>query len=228
VKFRRCPSSAEIARFFDRDANEGAKKKLLDHVRACPDCRLVFEATKEIYERGDSILDELGAVNLGDKDTRTRLRGLARREIKALREARRPASRPFPRRLAVPAAAAALAIAAAFVVLPIIRNGRMPAIERNAAGSGIGLVAPHGSVPAEPVTFEWTAPLGVSSCRLQIYDRALEPVYASPPLKGAHFTLPAGAAGPLLKRTAYFWKIVASSADGKRVESEFAKFIVQR
>jgi hypothetical protein len=228
VRFRRCPSAAALERLLDGCAPEASKRRLSDHVRDCPFCRAVFEVMKEIAERDEGILDELGGPDVAGPEARARLRTLARRELRALRGARRPAFGSLPRRLALPSALAVLVLAAAFAVLPVLRSSRTPAMERNAGESAIALVSPRGGVAGEPIAFSWTAAPGVHAYRLEIYDRALEPVYASPPLSGAHFTLPAGAAGPLLLRTPYFWKIVAASAEGKRIESEFGKFLIHR
>jgi len=225
VKFRRCPSSHEIVRFFESDAPDALKKRALEHVKGCPECRFLFAAAREIRERGDAVLDELGALDLRDAATRARLRSLARRELRRVRGAARPA---WPRRFAIPAAAAALLFAAGFVVLPLLREARVPAVERNAGGSAVELVAPHGAVPAGPVNFTWEATPGIHMFRLEIYDPSLELVFVSPTLGAAQFTLTRETGAALRRDTPYFWKVVATGADGKKTESEFGKFLVQR
>ena len=140
---KRCPSREEIIRFFEGDAPEERKKKFLDHVLVCPDCRVIFDASIELQGASKDILQDLERLDLGSPEARERLRTQARRELRALRGGRRPGV--WTRRwLAIPAAGAVLALFVALVILPGLRKGQAPIAERNAAGIEIGLVAPRG------------------------------------------------------------------------------------
>ena len=224
---KRCPSREEIIRFFEGSAPEERKKKLLDHALVCPDCRVIFDAAIELQRASQNILRELERADLGSPEARDRLRTQARRELRALRGERRPGA--WARRwLAVPAAGAVLALFVAFVMVPGLRKGRAPAAERNAAGIEIGLIAPRGSNAAVSGDFRWTGIPGVRTYRLEIFDQTLEPIHQSPPLVEAQYTPPSVATGALRKGSVYFWKITASMEDGRTVESEFGRFVVQR
>jgi len=222
-----CPSREEIIRFFEGDAPEERKKRFLDHVLVCPDCRVIFDASIELQRASRDILQGLERADLGSPEARERLRTLARSELRALRAGRRPGVRAR-RWLAIPAAGAVLALFVALVMLPGLRKGQAPIAERNAAGIEIGLVAPRGSNALEPGDFRWTKIPGVRTYRLDIYDQTLEPIHQSPPLVEAHYALPSVATGALRKGSVYFWKITASMDDGRTVESEFGRFVVQR
>jgi len=98
-------------------------------------------------------------------------------------------------------------------------------MERNAPATEIALVQPRGTIGRDGLTFKWTSGPDVRSCRLEIYDRSLEPVYRSGPLDANAYSLPAGALAGIRKDEVYFWKVVATLKDEQPVESEFAKFI---
>ena len=224
---RRCPSREEIVRFFEEDVSDENKRRFLDHVLVCSGCRAILEATTEIRSRGRVILQGLEGLDLGSPEARARLRKQARQELRAARGDRRAGAR-IRRWLAIPAAASILALFVALVVLPGLRTGRGPVAERNAVGVEIGLIAPRGPSPSAAVDFRWTAIPAVRMYRLDIYDRTLEPVYESPPLREPRYALPSDAAAALRKASVYFWKITATMEDGKTVESEFGRFLVQR
>jgi hypothetical protein len=222
-----CPSREEIIRFIEGDAPEEHKKKFLDHVLVCPECRVILDASVELQEAGQDILRDLERLDLGSPEARKKLRTCARRELRALRGGRRPGV--WTRRwLAVPAAGAVLALFVVLGILPGLRKGQGPMAERNAAGIEIGLITPRGSNAAEPGDFRWTRIPGVRTYRLDIYDQTLEPIHQSPSLVGAHYTPPSAVTGTLRKGSVYFWKITALMEDGRTVESEFGRFVLQR
>lgn len=224
---KRCPSREEIIRFFEENVSEENKKRFLDHVLVCPGCRVIAEATIEIQSRSRGILQGLEGMDLRSPGARTRLRTQARRELRALRGSR--GAGVWTRRwLAVPVAGSVLALFIALVVLPGLRTGRAPIAERNAAGIEIGLITPLGPNPSASVDFRWTGIPAVRTYRLDIYDRTLEPIHQSPPLREPHYALPPDAAAAFQKGSVYFWKITATMEDGKTVESEFGRFLVQR
>jgi hypothetical protein len=228
MEHRRCPSKDAFVRFFEETAVEGDRERLLDHVRSCPECRTVFEAGGEIRSQGWEILSGLDGLDLRSRETRRRLREEARREILRLRRGRRPDRRKSFRWIGIPAVGAALVLLAVFVVVPNIGTHRTSALERNASPLEIGLLRPRGTVPASALTFQWTRRPEALSYRLEIYDRTLEPVYRSGPLDADAFSLPGDAAALIRTNEVYFWKIVAAFEDSRTIQSEFAKFILQK
>lgn len=227
MKLNRCPSKDEIIRFFEETAARGDGGQLPDHARACPECRAIFEAVREIRSQSGEILSGLDGLDLGSREARRRLREEARREILRLRRDRRPKRPNAFRWFGVSAAGAALALLAILVIVPNIGTRRTNALERNASPLEIGLLRPRGTVPASALTFEWTRRPEARSYRLEIYDRALEPVYRSGPLNGDVFSLPGDASALIRRNEVYFWKIVAAFDDSRTIQSEFAKFTLQ-
>ncbi len=228
MELRKCPSKGAIVRFFEDTASERDGRRLLDHVRSCPECRTVFDAVREIRSRSGEILGGLEGLDLRGPGTRRRLRDEARREILRLRGIRRPKRRQALRWIGLPAVGAALALIAWFAVVPNIGTRRTNALERNVSPLEIGLLRPRGTVPASALTFAWTPQPGARSYSLEIFDRTLEPVYLSGPIGAAAFSLPEDAAALIRKDEVYFWKIVAAFDDSRTIQSEFAKFVLQK
>ena len=228
MTLKMCPSTDEIIRFFEETASEGEGRKLLAHVLSCPECLAVFEAAKEIRSQSQEILRGLDGLDLQSREARDRLRKKARREILLLRRSRRPKRRNSFRWIGIPAVGTALALLIMFVIVPNIGTRRTSGLERNVSPMEIGLLRPKGTIPASALSFAWTPPPEVRSFRLEIYDRSLEPVYQSGPLSSDRFSLPQEAAGLLRKNEVYFWKIIAVVKDDQTIESEFARFILQK
>ncbi len=228
MKLKRCPSKDEIIRFFENAAPEGEGGDLLAHVRSCPECLTVFEAAKEIQSQSQGILRGLDGLDLNSREARNRLGKKARLEILLLRRNQRSKRRNSLRWVSVPAIGAALAFLAVFVIVPNIGTRRTSGLERNVSPLDIGLLRPRGTIPASALSFKWTRRPEVQSYRLEIYDRSLDPVYQSDPLSSDTFSLPQSVAGLLRKNEAYFWKIIAIFKDNQTIESEFARFILQK
>jgi len=227
MKLKRCPSKTKIIRFFEETAPAGEGRKLLAHVRSCPECLAVFEAAKEIRSQSQGILRGLDGLDLQSREARDRLRKKARREILLLRRSRRLKRRNSFRWIGVPAVGAALVLLAVFVIAPNIGSRRTSGLERNVSPLEIGLVRPKGTIRASTLSFQWTPRPEAQSYRLEIYDRSLEPVYQSGLLRTDTFSLPEDAAALIRKNEVYFWKIVAVFKDSRTIESEFARFILQ-
>jgi hypothetical protein len=223
-----CPSKDEIIRFFEEAASKGDGRRFLAHVRSCPECRTVLEAAREIQSQSTGILGGLNGVDLRSPETRIRLRAAARQEIRRLRKSRRSKRRGAFRWIAVPASAAALALLAVFVVAPNIGNRPTSVVERNGSPLEIGLLRPRGTISAAALNFRWTSQPEASSYRLEIYDRTLEPVYQSGPVVEEGYSLPAEVAAGLRKNEIYFWKVVAVFKASQTIESEFARFVLQK
>jgi hypothetical protein len=228
MEHRRCPSKDAFVRYFEETAVEGDRERLLDHVRSCPECQTVFEAVREIRSQGREILSGFDGLDLRSRETRRRLREEARRGILRLRRDRRPDRRNAFRWIGIPAVGAALALLTVFVVVPNIGTHRTSALERNASPLEIDLLRPRGTIPASQLTFQWTRRPEALSYRLEIYDRTLEPVYQSGPLDADAFSLPGDAAALIRTNEVYFWKIVAAFEDSRTIQSEFAKFTLQK
>ncbi len=228
MTLKRCLSNDEIIRFFEETASERKGRRLLAHVLSCPECLAVFEAVQDIRSQSQEILRGLDGLDLQSREVRNRLRKKARQEILLLRRSRRPKRPNSFRWIGVPAVGAALALLTMFVIVPNIGTHRTSGLERNASPMEIGLLRPRGTIPASALSFKWTRRPEVQSYRLEIYDRSLEPVYQSGLLSSDTFSLPEDAAALLGKNEVYFWKIIALFKDNQTIESEFARFILQK
>jgi hypothetical protein len=223
----KCPSREDIVHYLEAgEAGPASRRGLHDHIAACPDCRAVFEAVREIQFQAGTILQGLDGLDLGSAEARRRFRTQARREIRLLRgRGRRRVDRRW---FAIPAVGVALALAAAFFVAPALLQKRPGTVERDVAPSEVDLLRPRGTVPGAAVNFQWTVGPEARSRRLEIYDRALEPVYRSAPLTEDRLSLPASALSSLRRGDVYFWKVVVTLKNDQLVESEFAAFALQK
>jgi hypothetical protein len=223
----RCPSKKEIIRFFEEESADAVREReILEHVLACPECRLIFEAAMEIEARGREILHGLEGNDLGGADSRKRLRLRARTELRLLRRNRKPGKAAARRWIAVPAAGIALVALIVYLAAPGLFSGRSG--ERSGSLSEISLLKPRGTAAGTPLDFQWTSRHEVRSYRLEIYDQALEPVYRSAPLTQDRFVLPSSMESELKIGSIYFWKIVAAFTDDRTIESEFGRFIYKK
>ena len=228
MKLRRCPSKNDIIRYFEGAVPDAQAKRLLAHVLSCPECMTVFGAAQEIRSQSAEILGGLEGFEEQGREARDRLRDRARREILILRKSRRPRRRPSFRRLLVPAVGTALALIAVWIIVPNLGTRVTSVLERDGSPLEIALVRPRGEIPRSALTFEWTKGPEAQSYRLEIYDRALEPVYQSGPLGPGAYPLSGDAAVLLRTDDVYFWKIVAVFKDGRTLGSEFARFVLQK
>ena len=221
-----CPSKADIIGFFEQTLSDADDRRVLDHMLRCPDCRTVFSAAAEICQSGRGILREFDGKVL-DRDARRILKGSARREVELLRRGRGVRA-VFPRWAVIPAAAVGLVIAVMIFLKPLSGPRPLVDIERRAPAEDIRLVAPRGTVSAAGLDFRWTPVAGAREYHLEIYDRALDPVFISGVIRTESLALPASGAAVLRDGLTYFWKVVTTVKDGRTVDSEFAKFVFQK
>jgi hypothetical protein len=222
---RKCPSKAEIIRYLETEgAGKGRPWGLLEHIAKCPRCRIVLEASLEVASRANGILKDLEGLELGDPQTVERLRGQARREIRLLQNKGR---RGYRRWLAVPVAGAVLVLVVALLLVPGRPPGAKGGMERGSLISEIGLLRPKGTVPYRQLKFQWTRNPGILSCRLEIYDQVLNPIYQSAVLAQDSYALPVSALDSLHRGVTYFWKVIGTLKNGRILESEFASFVLR-
>jgi hypothetical protein len=226
---KRCPSKAEIIRYLEAEgAADGSEHEFLDHAAGCPECRVVLEAALEVGSGAESLLGDLAGLDLGSPGTVPRIRAQARREVRLLRAKRRRAWFAPRRWYAIPAAGAALALAAVLVFVPGKRQEASTGPERGSPAAAAGLMRPRVVVRADGLDFQWSREPGARTRRLEIYDRTLERVYQSAPLGQDRAGLPPGVLASLERGAVYFWRVVVTLDDDRSVESEFASFVLQK
>ena len=220
MKFRKCPSKAELLDFFTEAEATGKRAEVLGHVCSCPECGAVLAAIREIQSQEESLLRGLDDLGLSKADGQ-RLRERAREEIRRLRP-----RRSFLR-IWAPAAGAALAL---LITVIVLRDGGFLRrdVERTGRPVRISLRQPRGRLSAAAPGFSWTRGEDIVSCRLVIYDRDLRPVFEAIPGAVDRFELPRAAVASMTGGGMYFWKIAATLKDGQTIESDFAKFVLHK
>ena len=228
MRSRACPSRESLVNLFEERVSEREGWRLLTHIVDCPECLAVFESIKEIRAESQGILRTLDGLDLQSREARRRLRRLASQEIRSLRKGRRLQRRKAFRRVGVPAAVAAAVLLAALFIGPALWKHRESSVERSPMAPEIDLLEPRGAVAASALTFRWTSRPEVRSYTVEIYDQSLEPVFQSGPLRSASLAVPPDVAAGMTRGRTYFWKIVGLLGDNLTVESEFAKFSLQK
>ena len=226
MRAKRCPSRAEIIRYLEaEDPRKGASPELLQHIAACPDCRLVVEACSEVGFGAQELAKSLEALGLRSPAVARRMRAQAREEIGRMRKARGHGLRRWA---AISATGAALALVAGLFFVLGRPQGPTDGRERGSFASGIRLARPKGKVSSRALEFVWAHEALIGTSRLEVYDQVLDPVYQSPPLAEDRFVLPEGVVSSLRPGRVYFWKVAGTLKDGSTVESEFTSFVLKK
>ncbi len=200
-----CPSVQDLADSFDPKASRRKKKKIIDHLSECGDCREEFRLYLELNNFGDDRRMDL-APALSKKVSRApHLSSVALW------------------RYAVIAVALGLVVAG----LVLLRKGEIPEVERNPAERGIVLVEPlSGTIRPDGTVFRWRELVSAQHYLLELFDETLLPVWVSPPLRKTETRLPEDIARALKAGASYFWMVSGYSESSRIAESRLARFEV--
>jgi hypothetical protein len=200
-----CPSIQDLADSFDPKASRRKKKKIIDHLSECRDCREEFSLYLELNK-------------LGGDPTAIIARATTLKAPRALRLSSVPRWRT---------AAVAVGLSLVLAGLFLFRNGEMPEAERNPTPTGIVLVEPLATrVVPDEIVFRWKALASAQHYILELFDETLQPLWVSPPVRDIETRLPADLAHSLKARASYFWMVSGYSGSSKIGESRLARFEV--
>jgi len=203
----RHPSSTDWERLACGELDSEARRRLLEHVTACPVCADIYRAL-DVLRAEAPVFDE-GAPKPEDPQTRSIVSRLVSwRGVGAL-------------------AIAATAVLA--VVLPLQRGGNPkvePGVVVRSGGvtAAVSQLAPVGEVPWRPgddVVFEWTADAPNGSSVIEILDVDGEPIWTGPETAGTESVWPGDTIpGP----GRYYWRVLSAGSSSTGDDSALEAF----
>ncbi len=214
---------------FDAEAPLETRLDRLDEMlRDAEGARMIAAVDK--LRDGESALDDRMSSLAGAAISRRRLAALAKREIKAIRAARRRSGASRVRLSLVPkiAAGAALALVAIVAAIRFVSPPDPAADAVRAGGTILESISPRGETPEGEVEFRWRAVSGVRSYRLEVFDPEMSRVYVREGIDGDRFRPAAADIRPWEGSGPYFWKVTAAMENDQAIESDFSKFSVSR
>jgi hypothetical protein len=203
-----CPNRDEFEKFFLNKAGFKARERLLDHVRACPSCRVRFEV---LLETSREILAREADFAVLASDSLDEL---------AARPA--PLRRWTARRFAA-AASAALVVGAALLFL-LLRAPQAQGPLRGLSAEPRLALSPRGTVQAAPRVLRWKALDGATSYIVEIIDDRLSAVLARTEVRETSLQLPADAFDRLRAGRTYVWSVEAKDDQALTIGAAQAYF----
>jgi hypothetical protein len=204
-----CPSSTQMVNAFNPKASQRKKKRIVDHIVRCPDCRDEFGLLLKLQE----VIDE--ADRAGDKGRVTRR---------------------SPHRLALTRAGHSPLWKYAYLFLGLVliasvlnfffREKDSSQINRTSA-TDVLLVYPTSSyrIPGK-LNFRWREFPSSKHYVLELFDETLLPIWMSPPIDDTQAELPSEIRSKIKAGLNYYWMITAYSGAGKTGESKLVRFTV--
>lgn len=225
VKRLFCPSPKVLVGALLGELSPRDERRFLDHVLVCDRCRREYAALRQIDSAGRECLQGLEGLRWGE-DSEGRVRALAVRELERLGAGASPRF-PAPVIRVLAASAALVLVAAAAGVFLLRREPAPTEAERRAGRDEIRLIGPSGESARDGLEFRWSGLPG-ADYTLEIYTKALEPLFIREGLGEPRFGLPAIDGHRLRPGEFYFWKVSARFEGGRSVVSDFVKFKIRR
>lgn len=194
----RCPSSIEIVESFEPTAPARHKRRIVDHISSCPQCREEFRVILEHEEL----------------DPKTPHLESGRRE-------RGP-------RVAWRLAGAALGLCLIVVSLFVVRHQWEEAERLRGVRTVILLLEPKpGQAIPVSFVFKWKSRVPAGAFVLEIFDETMLPVWTSEMTDGTSLQVPASVMSRLLPGKTYHWMITGYSGGRSIEESPLGRFSVR-
>ena len=154
------------------------------------------------------------------------VKSISKKAIRALKQERKPRKRYYlaPKTIA---AAAAVLVAAVLIIYAASQNRpeQIP-LEREVGSEMFRTIDPEGEISHLPILFRWSPIHGAREYTIEVLDQGLEVIYRKEGIQVASFALPDKIYSQLQLSQTYFWKVIATLADEKIIESEFGKFTI--
>ena len=165
-----CPSPEALAKSLQTELSAGERETLIDHVLACPECRVRFDVLREVQA-------EIRA-------NQSHFRSLAAQSRRELRAARRKALRSDPARIrpGLPRRAWGFAAAGLLLVLigvtaySVLFNQSPFKFSRKSADQTLTVLPPILLSDGKTMLLRWEAVPGVDKYQLSVVDEALNPL----------------------------------------------------
>jgi len=222
-----CPKDDSFQRAFLHELSDEEKETFLDHVFACPTCRLKFEALKsldrELREKGGEISG--AALSSAERKAFLKMSAVRFREIKnEVRKKGKPAFSDFPHRLGTRPV-----IVISCLILMVLAGyfifSRYEAY-REGKGGRLQLIEPKGTVKDPPTVFSWKAYKNAEVYIFKLIDEDLQTLEIEH-IKTTSYVLDETAKRKLEKEKNYIWTVEAQDNDLNRLAVAQERFIIK-
>ena len=210
------------------ELTDDEKFKILNHLCACSECQFEFHVLREVSIPGKVLTRDLATL-AGNRQNLASLTKLAQNEIERLKSRTRTERKSFwPSKRWAVGISGAVVVLGTILSLTLLRRTPEYGVERNMSPLGITLLKPQGQVPFSHLVFNWTIQEKVKYYSLEILDQGLQTVYGVDLIREDIFSLPDEILRRLKSGDIYFWKITATTENDERIESNLAKFTLNR
>lgn len=200
---KKCPSPRDIARSFEPTASVRKKKRIVDHISACPMCREEFMI---FFEHQKTTSSDPTA------DSASQPEGIEKEGYPALWQG----------------ALALLGLSLIVYSFFVIGHQAEVSGTRQRASAEISLLSPRqGLSLSSPAIFRWQAKPGSEYYVVELFDESLLPVWTSDKIQDLQARLPYEIALNLRPRQVYFWMVTSYLHGTKHAESRLSRFVVQ-
>jgi hypothetical protein len=218
-----CPSPRKMIRLLRSWSSERETTKLVDHISHCRSCAVEFRFLLEALRHEEKLIDDLGRW-LSAKNSAKVQEGARQRSLKPGID-----RRPFFLRLSRSTAF----LLTGFVLVGLLVAGlwifRTPEKYRAGTGSAVELLFPvDKQISSSGLVFRWKKTRNLEYYVLELYDKALSPVWKSERISDNFAALPRAVAEKLEINGSYFWMITARSRGGEDITSRLEEFTVKK
>lgn len=205
---RACPSPEEIARSFESSAPGRVKRRVIDHITACPTCRDEFMMVLEQEKAAEGMTPSLGKrASPGATAHKNGLGNAAYWQW------------------------ATVGLGLAFVISSLFFLRYQPTIShtRQIGKAEVSLITPElDRLIASPFLFQWQGQKEDDYYVLEIYDEELKPIWTSDKIWGRYIFLPTDVSARLLSGRHYFWLVTSYVRGHIARESHLGRFVMGR
>jgi hypothetical protein len=206
---RNCPPSTAMAGSFEPSASVRDKKRIIDHISACSYCRDEFMLLVELRRAEAEPLAEEGEA----------LPSELRPKITKGKGPRHPLLWQY--------ASVLIGLGLAFTSFIVLVQRKELSEIRRTSGGGILTLAPEiDQALSGPIVFRWLADPDAEYYVMELFDRALLPVWVSEKIHGTQMSIPPEVRSRLEYGQAYFWMISAYAQEAVIKESRLARFSI--
>ncbi len=218
-----CPSPKKMIRLLRSRSSEREATKLVDHISHCRSCAGEFRFLLEALRHEEKLIDDLGQW-LSSKNPAGVQEGERLRRFDPGID-RRPSFLRFSRSTAF--------LLTGFVLVGLLVAGllifRAPEKYRAGTGSAVELLNPvDEQISTSGLVFRWKKTRNSEYYVLELFDKALSPVWKSERISDNYAVLPRAVAEKLEINGSYFWMITARRTDGEDITSRLEEFTVKK
>jgi hypothetical protein len=218
-----CPSPRKMIRLLRSRSSEREATKLVDHISHCSSCAGEFRFLREALRHEEKLIDDLGRW-LSSTNSAEVQGGARQRSLKPGID-RRPFFLRFSQSTAF--------LLIGFVFVGLLVAGlwifRAPEKYRAGTGSAVELLYPvDKEISTSGLVFRWKKTRNLEYCVLELYDKALSPVWKSERISDNFAVLPRAVAEKLEINGSYFWMITARGTGGEDNTSRLEEFTIKK